>query len=70
MPAGAATSPPRQPAAVLEVVRRTAGSRLGLLFDTANSLVLGDDPLALLRQVSDRIRAGHVSNMRRSGAVA
>jgi sugar phosphate isomerase/epimerase len=51
-------------------VRRTAGSRLGLLFDTANSLVLGDDPLALLRQVSDRIRAGHVSNMRRSGAVA
>jgi sugar phosphate isomerase/epimerase len=54
----------------LEVVRRTAGSRLGLLFDTANSLVLGDDPLALLRQVSDRIRAGHVSNMHRAGMVA
>ena len=69
MPAGAATSPPRPPAA-LEVVRRTASSRLGLLFDTANSLVLGDDPLALLRQVSDRIRAGHVSNMHRAGMVA
>jgi sugar phosphate isomerase/epimerase len=52
----------------LEVVRRTAGSGLGLLFDTANSLVLGDDPLALLHQVSDRVRAVHVSDLRRAGA--
>ena len=52
----------------LEVVRRTAGSSLGILFDTANSLVLGDDPLALLCQVRDRVRAVHLSDIRRAGA--
>jgi sugar phosphate isomerase/epimerase len=60
-----ATQPAR---CFLEVVRRTAGSRLGVLFDTANSLVLDEDPLALLRQVSDRVRAVHVSDIRRAGA--
>ena len=52
----------------LEVVRRTEGSGLGILFDTANCLALGDDPLAVLRQVKDRVHAIHVSDIRRAGA--
>lgn len=58
-----------QPAArFLEVVRRTAGSGLGVLFDTANPLALGDDPLAVLRQVRGRVGAVHLSDIRRAGA--
>ena len=58
-----------QPAArFLEVVRRTAGSGLGVLFDTANPLALGDDPLALLAEVRDRVGAVHLSDIRRAGA--
>jgi sugar phosphate isomerase/epimerase len=50
------------------VVRRTAGSGLELLFDTANCLALEDDPLAVLRQVQDRVGAIHLSDIRRPGA--
>jgi len=58
-----------QPAArFLEVVRRTEGSGLGVLFDTANPLALGDDPLALLEQVLGRVGAVHLSDIRRAGA--
>jgi sugar phosphate isomerase/epimerase len=52
----------------LDVVRRTAGSDLRILFDTANCLALDDDPLALLRVVRDRVGAIHVSDIRRRGA--
>ncbi len=52
----------------LEVVRRTAGTRLEILFDTANCLVLHDDPLEVLRQVKDRVAAIHLSDTRRAGA--
>lgn len=52
----------------LEVARRTAGSGLGILFDTANNLALGEDPVALLREVSARVGAVHVSDIRRAGA--
>ena len=52
----------------LEVVRRTAGTRLGILFDTANCLVLHDDPLDVLRQVKDRVEAIHLSDISRAGA--
>jgi sugar phosphate isomerase/epimerase len=57
-----------QPAGLfLEVVRRTAGSSLGILFDTANCLVLGDDPLGVLEQVGKRVGAVHLSDIRRAG---
>jgi sugar phosphate isomerase/epimerase len=57
-----------QPAGLfLEVVRRTAGSGLELLFDTANCLALGDDPLHVLREVQDRVGAIHLSDIRRVG---
>jgi len=57
-----------QPAArFLEVVRRTAGSGLELLFDTANLSALGDDTLAVLDLVCDRVGAIHMSDIRRRG---
>jgi sugar phosphate isomerase/epimerase len=57
-----------QPAArFLEVVRRTAGSGLELLFDTANLSALGEDTLAVLDAVRDRIGAIHMSDIRRRG---
>jgi sugar phosphate isomerase/epimerase len=58
-----------QPAArFLEVVRRTEGSDLELLFDAANPLALHDDPLALLGAVRHRVGALHLSDIRRAGA--
>jgi sugar phosphate isomerase/epimerase len=52
----------------LEVVERTAGTDLKVLFDTANCLALGDDPLAVLAVVLGRVGALHVSDIRRVGA--
>lgn len=52
----------------LEVVRRTDGTSLKILFDTANALALNDDPLELLPQVLDRVGAVHLSDIRRAGA--
>ena len=58
-----------QPAArFLEVVRRTAGSSLGILFDTANNLALDDDPIDVLQKVKNRVGAIHVADIRRRGA--
>jgi sugar phosphate isomerase/epimerase len=58
-----------QPAArFLEVVRRTQGSGLEILFDTANSLALDEDPEAILTEVIDRVAAVHLSDIRRRGA--
>ncbi len=58
-----------QPAArFLEVVRRTAGSGLEILFDTANCSALGEDTLAVLDEVRDRVAAIHMSDIRRRGA--
>jgi sugar phosphate isomerase/epimerase len=57
-----------QPAArFLEVARRTAHTSLGVLFDTANNLALGEDPVAVLGGVSDRVRAIHLSDLRCAG---
>lgn len=52
----------------LEVVRRTAGSGLEILFDTANCLVRHDDPVHVLGEVIDRLGAVHLSDIRRAGA--
>jgi len=41
----------------LEIVRRTQGSGLQLLFDTANNLVNGEEPVPVLEQVIDRVAA-------------
>jgi sugar phosphate isomerase/epimerase len=52
----------------LDVVRRTRGTGLEVLFDTANSLAAQDDPEAVLEQVFDRIGAVHLSDIARRGA--
>jgi sugar phosphate isomerase/epimerase len=52
----------------LEVVQRTEGSGLGILFDTANALALGDDPRPVLEAVRGRVGAIHVSDIARVGA--
>jgi sugar phosphate isomerase/epimerase len=57
-----------QPARIfLEVMRRTAGSGLQLLYDTANTLGSGDDPLAVLEEVIDRVAVIHVNDIKRAG---
>jgi sugar phosphate isomerase/epimerase len=57
-----------QPAArFIDVVHRTRGSGLGVLFDTANNLVLGEDPAAVLDAVIDRVGAVHVFDVKEPG---
>jgi sugar phosphate isomerase/epimerase len=51
----------------LEIVKRTAGTSLRLLYDTANTLGSGDDPIAVLEQVQDRIAVVHVNDIREAG---
>jgi len=51
----------------LEVVVRTRRTGLRVLFDTANSLALGDEPEAVLTAVSGRVGAVHVSDIARRG---
>jgi sugar phosphate isomerase/epimerase len=51
----------------LEIVRRTEGSSLKLLYDTANTLAAGDDPLAVLDAVKSRVAVVHVNDIRRPG---
>ena len=46
----------------LDVARRTEGTELGILFDTANPVARGDDPLNLLNAVADRVRYVHASD--------
>ena len=58
-----------QPAAYfLDVVQRTQGSQLGILFDTANNLALNEDPLLVLDAVLGRVRALHLSDIRQAGS--
>ncbi len=57
-----------QPSAIfLEIVRQTEGTGLRLLYDTANTLATGDDPLAVLEQVKHRVAAIHVNDIQRAG---
>ncbi len=57
-----------QPAEVfLEIVRRTEGTGLRILFDTANTLAHGDDPLTVLHRALPRVAAVHVNDIRRAG---
>lgn len=51
----------------LEIVRHTEGSGLRLLFDTANNLVNGEDPLPVLEAVIDRVAVVHAADMARKG---
>ena len=52
----------------IDVVRRSEGSALEVLFDTANNLALDEDPAGVLERVIGRVGAVHVSDIRRRGA--
>lgn len=57
-----------QPADIfLEIVRQTEGTGLRLLYDTANTLATGDDPVAVLEQVKHRVAVVHVNDIQRAG---
>ena len=57
-----------QPADIfLEIIRRTDGSALKILFDTANNLAHGDDPFAVLDQAKHRVCVMHLNDLRRAG---
>ncbi len=53
----------------LEIVRATAGTSLGVLFDTANPVAIGDDPIALLAKVLERVCVVHASDTTSRGAL-
>ncbi len=53
----------------VEIVRRTAGSGLGVNFDTANATAFADDPLTLLEQVIDRVVSVHAADTAAHGAL-
>ena len=52
----------------LDVARRTRGTGIGILFDTANNLVLNESPVEVLDAVIDRVTAVHLSDIARTGA--
>lgn len=57
-----------QPADIfLEIMARTEGTGLRLLFDTANTLATSDDPLQVLAQVKDRVSMIHTNDIARVG---
>ena len=45
------------------------GKELGINFDTANTLVAGDDPLPVLEAVMDRLVSVHAADTRRQGTL-
>jgi sugar phosphate isomerase/epimerase len=51
----------------LEIFGRTEGTGLKLLFDTANTLATGDDPLRVLAQVKHRVAMVHTNDLARVG---
>jgi sugar phosphate isomerase/epimerase len=53
----------------LAIVRATAGTALGINFDTANTLVAGDQPLPVLEQVLDRLVSVHAADTCTTGTL-
>jgi sugar phosphate isomerase/epimerase len=53
----------------LAIVEGTAGTSLGVNFDTANPLVQGDDPVPLLQKVLGRVVSVHAADTRAPGSL-
>jgi sugar phosphate isomerase/epimerase len=51
------------------ILDRLQGTALGVNFDTANTLVVGADPLEVLGRVRDRLATVHASDTRRPGCL-
>ena len=57
-----------QPAGIfLDIVELTEDTSLRVLFDTANNLAHGDDPVPVLEQVKHRVSAIHLNDLERGG---
>jgi sugar phosphate isomerase/epimerase len=52
----------------LDVARRTRGTGIEILFDTANNLVLNESPVDVLDAIVDSVGGVHVSDIARAGA--
>ncbi len=46
----------------LEIAEKLKDTSIGILFDTANPLVYGDDPTGILEQVIDRVICVHIAD--------
>lgn len=57
------------PEIFLEVVRQTAGARLGVNFDTGNAATFAEDPVQLLETVIQRVTSLHASDSSTRGAL-
>jgi sugar phosphate isomerase/epimerase len=53
----------------LEIAERTKESSLGILFDTANTMVYGDDPVAVLELVLHRVEYVHAADIAEIGSL-
>jgi sugar phosphate isomerase/epimerase len=57
------------PPIFLEIARQTAGTNLGINFDTGNAATFAEDPLALLESVISRVISIHASDSSTRGAL-
>lgn len=53
----------------LEIAEGIKDTSIGILFDTANPLAFGDDPMAILEEVLDRVVCIHAADIREKGAL-
>jgi sugar phosphate isomerase/epimerase len=53
----------------LEVAEGIKNTTIGLLFDTANPVVYGDDPLVLLGKILERVECVHIADTAQKGAL-
>lgn len=51
----------------MEIAAAIVDTQIGILFDTANPLVYGDDPLPVLHQVIDRLCCVHIADTKIRG---
>jgi len=57
------------PEIFLEIVRQTAGTSLGINFDTGNAATFAEDPVGLLDSVVERVISIHASDSSTRGAL-
>lgn len=53
----------------LEIAAKTEDTSLGILFDTANTMVYGGDPIAVLEQVVHRVEYVHAADVAEIGVL-
>ena len=59
-----------QPDKLLEIVSQNDSDRIGINFDTGNSFIAGQDPVAFLEKVKDKLYHMHIKDVSESLAAA